>query len=55
MSARNIFSPEQEVELGDILAAFVEPYLHPLDDDGLAAHLRAIADRLVAQLPPTGL
>jgi len=43
------------VDLGDILAAFVEPYLHPLDDDGMATHLRAIADRLVAQLPPTDL
>ena len=54
-SAPNIFAPEQEVELGDILAAFVEPYIHPIDDESMAAHLRAIGDRLIAQLPPTGL
>jgi WD40 repeat protein len=51
----NIFTPQQEVELGEIFAAFVDPNIHPIDDDALAAHLRAIADRLVAQLPPTGL
>ena len=54
-SEHNIFSPEQEIELGDILAAFVEPSIHPIDDEALAARLRAVADRLVAQLPPTGL
>jgi predicted Zn-dependent protease len=54
-SEPNLFSPEQEVELGDILAAFAEPYIHPIDDDAMAAHMRGIGDRLIAQLPPTGL
>lgn len=40
----NIFTPQQEVELGEIFAAFVDPNIHPIDDDALAAHLRAIAD-----------
>jgi WD40 repeat protein len=51
----NIFTPEQEVELGDVLTDFAGRWLNPFEDDGLAAHLRAIGDRLVAQLPATGL
>lgn len=51
----NIFTPEQEVEFGEVLTDFAGRRLNPLEDEGLAAHLRAIGDRLVAQLPPTGL
>ena len=51
----NIFTAQQEVDLGDVIAGFVAPSHRPIDDDALAAHLRAISDRLFAQLPPTGL
>jgi hypothetical protein len=51
----NIFTPQQEVDLGDVLAEFVVPSRRPIEDDALAAHMRAIGDRLVAQLPATGL
>lgn len=51
----NIFTPQQEVDLGDVIAGFVAPSHRPIEDDALAAHLRAIGDRLIAQLPPTDL
>lgn len=54
-SEANIFTPQQEVDLGDVIAQFVVPSHRPIDDDALAAHMRAIADRLIVQLPPTGL
>lgn len=54
-SEANIFTPQQEVDLGDVIAGFVAPSHRPIDDDALTAQLRAIGDRLIAQLPPTGL
>ncbi|HEX4002524.1 MAG TPA: M48 family metalloprotease [Candidatus Acidoferrales bacterium] len=54
-SARNIFTPEQEVELGDIEAERVEHYARVIHDDQLSAYLNHIVGRIVAQLPPTRL
>jgi hypothetical protein len=51
----NIFTPQQEVDLGDVISGYVVPNHRPIDDDALTAHLRAIGDRLIAQLPSTDL
>src|ERR1700745_1905676 len=50
-SQPNIFSPQQEIALGDIFAQSLDSYLAATDDETLTAHLRAIDDRLAAQLP----
>lgn len=49
----NIFSPQQEMWLGQIEADLVESNLRPVRDRSLAAHLQAIADKLLKTLPPT--
>ena len=54
-SQSNIFSPEQEIALGDIFAQLLDTRLAANDDEALTAHLRAIGDRLSAQLPVSGL
>ena len=54
-SQPNIFSPEQEIALGDIFAQLLDARLAANDDEALTAHLRAIGDRLSAQLPVSGL
>src|SRR6516165_6357415 len=54
-SQPNIFSPEQEIALGDIFAQQLDSSLLAIEDEILTAHLRAIGDRLAAQLPAIGL
>jgi len=54
-SAPNIFSPEQEVDLGDVLAEKVERDSRVIHDDALAAHMNVVVARILAQLPPTHL
>lgn len=53
--ALNIFSPQQELDLGDLEAERVEGTFRVIHDDELAAHLNAITKRILAQLPPTQL
>jgi len=53
--AVDIFTPQQEVELGDIEAQEIERNLHVIDDPKLTNHIDKILNRLVAQIPPTGL
>ena len=50
-TAVNIFSAQQERTLGDIEAEMVQSNYHPAQDEELAAHLNAIAGRVLSQLP----
>ena len=54
-SQSNIFSPEQEIALGDIFAQLLDTRLAANEDESLTAHVRAVGDRLSAQLPVSGL
>jgi WD40 repeat protein len=54
-SRPNIFGPEQEIALGDAIAESEDSTLSTLEDDALTAHIRAIGERLLAQLPASGL
>jgi hypothetical protein len=53
--APNIFTPQQEVDLGDVEAERIEHTVPVIQDDVLAAYLNKIAKRIVDQLPPTQL
>jgi predicted Zn-dependent protease len=50
-AAASIFSGEQERILGDIEAELVESNYRAVRDDGLAAHLNAVAGRILSQFP----
>jgi WD40 repeat protein len=52
---QNIFSAQQEMDLGDAVAEHLQSNFHVIDDTELNAHLRAVGARLVARLPETGL
>jgi hypothetical protein len=54
-SQPDVFSPEQEIALGDIFAQLLDTRLAASDDEAFTAHLRAVGDRLSAQLPASGL
>ena len=54
-SAPNIFSAQQERDLGDAVAESFEGYLTIVDDEALKAPLQKIVDRLTAHLPPIDL
>src|SRR5258708_1426532 len=49
----NIFSDQQEVDLGDAMAESVANRSHLVEDDALNAYLRSLGERLVQHLPPT--
>jgi hypothetical protein len=51
----NIFSPQQELDLGDVEAEWLEKNFHVIHDDELADHLNVVAHRILGQLPPTQL
>lgn len=53
--AANMFSPQQELDLGDVEAEWLEKNFRVIHDDQLSARLNHIADRILAQLPPTQL
>jgi predicted Zn-dependent protease len=48
----NIFSDQQEVDLGDAMAESFARRIRIIDDDKLNAYLRVVGDRLVQHLPP---
>lgn len=52
-SERNIFSEEQEMFLGDVIAEYVQKNYRIIRDDEANRYLRAIGERLVSHLPPT--
>ena len=51
----NIFTEEQEVDLGDAIAQQLEPHLRVTDDAQVTAYLARVGDRIVKQLPPSHL
>lgn len=51
----NIFSPEQEMILGELNRERMAGETRYLQDEKLLAYVREIGDRLVRHLPPTGL
>ena len=51
----NIFSPQQELNLGDVEAEWLEKNYRVIHDDRLAARLSLTTARILAQLPPTQL
>jgi hypothetical protein len=53
VAATNLFSEQQEMWLGEVEADFEEAEMRNVRDLGLSEHLQAIADRLLATLPPT--
>ena len=55
VSTLSIFTPQQEVELGDIEAERVERTARVIHDDQLSAYMNRIVSRILSQLPPTQL
>lgn len=51
----NIFTAQQEMDLGDAIAEQFERNFHLVQDPQLNAYLNQIAQRLLAQMPPTQL
>lgn len=51
----NIFSPEQEMILGDLTNQSMAGDMRLLRDEQLLAYLRKIGDKLTQHIPPTGL
>jgi len=54
-SGQNIFSEQQEMDLGDAVAEHVQRDHRIINDEELTAHLRRIGERLTKHLPPTSL
>ncbi len=50
---QNIFSDQQEMDLGDAMADSLARRIRIIEDDKLNAYLRAMGDRLVQHLPPS--
>ncbi len=51
----NIFSDQQEMDLGDAFAEQFERDFHVIQDDSLNAYLQNLGEKLVRQMPPTSL
>lgn len=51
----NLFSPQQEMDLGDAIAEQVQRELGVVQDEALTAHLQQIGEQILAQLPPSGM
>src|ERR1043166_961405 len=51
----NIFSPEQEMILGDLTYEELAGEIHIVRDPQLVAYVNRIGDKLIKPLPPTGL
>jgi hypothetical protein len=51
----NIFTEEQENDLGDAIAESMAPQLRIINNDPLTAELKRVGDRLARHLPPTKL
>ncbi|HEX6626068.1 MAG TPA: M48 family metalloprotease, partial [Pyrinomonadaceae bacterium] len=52
---RNIFTPEQESDLGDAIAEHVQRHYILIEEEEVTGRLRAIGAALVKQIPPTDL
>jgi len=47
----NIFSPEQEIRLGEVLTKIVKSHASELDEPALTAYLRKLGDGSESNLP----
>src|ERR1700751_1151459 len=54
-TAKNIFTPQQEIDLGDVQAEQIERNVHVIHDDDLSANANRVAASVVAHLPPSDL
>ncbi|HKP68893.1 MAG TPA: M48 family metalloprotease [Pyrinomonadaceae bacterium] len=54
-NADNLFSPEQEMFLGDAMMEQYEKDNRVISDEQVNAYLQAIGDRIAKHLPPTGI
>jgi predicted Zn-dependent protease len=50
-----MFAPQQEIDLGDIVAEATQSQLRPVDDAEISERLSEIGERVVRHLPSTGL
>jgi beta-barrel assembly-enhancing protease len=55
IAGENIFSEQQEMDLGDAVAEHLRRNVQIIDDDEVTKYLRAIGERLIKGLPPTKL
>jgi len=51
----NIYSPQQEMHLGDAIAEHLEANFRVIDEQNITAELQRLGDSIVAQLPDTGI
>jgi WD40 repeat protein len=51
--AQSIFSPRQEMDLGDVIAEHVQQDYRVVEDPEVTGFLRRVGERLVSQLPPS--
>lgn len=54
-SGPNIFSEEQEADLGDAIAEHIQRNLRVIDDEEVTGYLTRIGRRIIKYLPPTSL
>jgi WD40 repeat protein len=54
-TGENIFSAEQEMDLGDAVAAHLQRSYRVIEDPAVTTYLRLLGERLIQFLPPTGL
>lgn len=54
-AAKNIFTPRQEVDLGDVEAEQFERNVHVIHDDDLSAYANRVAGSILAHLPSSDL
>lgn len=52
---QNIFSEEQEMYLGEVMAETLEKNFRAIDDDEANRYIRQIGEKLVKHLPPTNI
>jgi Peptidase family M48 len=54
-AGKSIFTPQQEVDLGDIEAEQLEKSFRVIHDDELTSYMNGVVTRLLAHMPPTQL
>jgi WD40 repeat protein len=54
-AGQNIFTPQQEMDLGNAVAEQVQKNFRVIDDPELLAYLRRVGDRVAKQAPDVGL
>jgi WD40 repeat protein len=54
-TGKNFFTPQQEIDLGDVEAEQFEKNFRVIHDDELTAYMNRVATRILAHVPPTQL